>query len=109
MIAQRGSPASTAKCQPARLGGETASDGDLVEERCDRHPFAPLLIGGNANFGERAVDQVTQAHEASPQHRPGAAVDGDGAPLQGVIREDRRVEQVTGLVSDPCQALGFVG
>jgi hypothetical protein len=93
--------------QSPGLSVETACDRDVIEERCDRYPLAPLLIGGNSNVGQGAVDEVAQPREASPKHRPGTAVDGDRTPLESLIRQDRRIEQVTGLVSDVSRALGF--
>ena len=82
LTAHVGSPGSIANCSAAGLGVEAARDGDVVEEGRDRDPLAPLLIGGNPDVGQRAVDEVAQTHQAPAQHRPGAAVDGDGAPLQ---------------------------
>jgi hypothetical protein len=42
-----------------------------------------------------------------PSTAPGTAVDGDRTPLETLIRQDRRVEQVTGLVNDLSRSLGF--
>jgi len=42
-----------------------------------------------------------------PSTAPGTAVDGDRTPLETLIRQDRRVEQVTGLVSDLSRSLEF--
>jgi hypothetical protein len=71
---------------------DAASDRDVIEERCDRHLLAPLLVGGNSYVGQRVFHEVAQPHQASPQHRPGTAVDGDRTPLEGLIRQDRRIE-----------------
>ena len=51
--------------------------------------LAALFAGREADFGERAVDDVPQAHQAAAEDLAGAAVDGDGASPQHVKREQR--------------------
>ena len=93
----------------AVLGVQVAGNRDLAEESGDRHALAALDVGGHPDVGQGVVDQVTQAHEAAAEHGPGAAVDGDGSPLQRVEREERGVEDVADFVSQLSGSLDFFG
>ena len=94
--------------KPPRLRVEPPGRGDVTQERRHSDPLAPLVIGGKTNLRKRAVNQVAQAHEASTQYGPGAAIDGDSALLQSLIREDCGIEQITSLVSEVSRPLEFL-
>ena len=93
--------------QGTGLGVQVADHGDFAEESGDRHPLAPLDVGGHPDVGQGVVDKVAQAHEAAAEDGSGTAVDGDGSLFQRVEREERGVEDVANFVSQLSGSLDF--
>ena len=58
---QRGVDAVHREPDVAVLGVQLGGDGDLVHEDGQRHPFASLRAGVQADFGQAAVDEVAKA------------------------------------------------
>jgi hypothetical protein len=68
-----------------------------------------LLASFEADFGQCAVDEFAKAHQATAEDRSSAAVDGDGATLQRVERENRGVQAVSEVVSGVAQTFDLFG
>jgi hypothetical protein len=82
---------------------------DFVDERQHLQARPSLLASFEADFGQCAVDDFAKAHQAAAQDRSCAAVDGDGASLERVERENRGVQAVSDLVSGVAQTFDLSG
>ena len=93
--------------QGTGLGVQVGDHGDFAQESGDRHPLAPLDVGGHPHVGQGVVDKVAQAHEAAAEYGSSTAVHGNGSLFQRVEREERGVEDVANFVSQLSGSLDF--
>jgi len=91
------------------LGVQHPGRSDLVDERDDRQASTSLFAGFEADFGQRAVDDVAKVRQTLSENSASAAVDGDGASLECVERENRGVQRVSKFVSGVAQTLNLFG
>src|SRR4030095_14566661 len=86
---------------------EHACGGYFVDESHHGQTRTSLVSSREANFGKRAVDDFSKAHQAAAEDRSGATVDRDGALLHQLETEKRGVQDVSKLVSRMPEPLEF--
>jgi hypothetical protein len=103
---QRAIEQSDAKVGTSCLRLHQGPDLDFLDKFGDGDAFYVLQARVETHVGERAVDEIAKAHQASAVDERRATAGGDPAARNGLEGKHRGVEEVPQLVREHSQALG---